>query len=683
MALNFSRLKQWLGYENINNTDLNAEFNNILNKAGADVLSGANSTNGSSPTTASMQATENPGGVGSEVLSTTTQEDIKQLRFQLNAIIGGAQWYVAPSTSIALLNTGISSLLSQAANRISSGRIDANSQPMFLTPDGTAAKVNLLAASTNFKCFINNLSITQAADLNLTGLQLAPSSNNTAAVNDATLAGTQATKIQGEYKSQITIGSVGSNITSLNGKYAAFKKGTEVFLAEVDTSNNRLKNCFRGFFFNSADTTLARASLTNADTLTLLKLTWVFYVNSASVGSLDLAYTNPTVSFVQPSSPSVGDYWLDLSVNQWKKYSGSSFAAANAVLVGICAQDTSGCIAARSFDFANPFSSLNTVELEYVDANTVRSQRESTQISVYGTVRYFEYGHVNFSMSTDLDSGETDAASTSYYLYITPGGAVKISSVAPHYRVPNLQGWYHPSKPYRCVGTINNDGSSNFTSTTLSYQLYATPFKAPFPTIQTFTSGTGTYTTPYGCTYIKVKAVGPGGGGGAVATNIGAGGSVATTFGTSLISAGLGAGGGTGGGVGGAGGTGSVSAPAVGFAFTGTQGGDGTANSGSTTISPSGYGGSSVFGGGAGSVVNDVGRNAATNSGSGGSGGAGTSNQNMAAGGGSGGYAEAFVFNPSATYPYVIGAGGAGGAAGTKAGGNGAAGIIIVEEFYV
>lgn len=202
------------------------------------------------------------------------------------------------------------------------------------------------------------------------------------------------------------------------------------------------------------------------------------------------------------------------------------------------------------------------------------------------------------------------------------------------------------------------------------------------PTIQTFTSGTGTYTTPANVIYLKVKMVGPGGGGGAVATNLGAGGSVATTFGTSLLSAGLGAGGGTGGGVGGTGGAASITAPAIGVAFTGTQGGDGTANSGSTTISPSGYGGSSVFGGGAGSVVNDNGRNAATNSGSGGSGGAGTNNQNMAAGGGSGGYVEAIVPSPSATYAYVVGAGGAGGAAGTKAGGNGAAGIIVVTEHY-
>jgi hypothetical protein len=37
---------------------------------------------------------------------------------------------------------------------------------------------------------------------------------------------------------------------------------------------------------------------------------------------------------------------------------------------------------------------------------------------------------------------------------------------------------------------------------------------------------------------------------------------------------------------------------------------------------------------------------------------------------------------PASTYSYSVGAGGAGGAAGVYAGGNGAAGIIIVEELY-
>ena len=59
----------------------------------------------------------------------------------------------------------------------------------------------------------------------------------------------------------------------------------------------------------------------------------------------------------------------------------------------------------------------------------------------------------------------------------------------------------------------------------------------PNPTIQTFTSGSGTYTTPAGVSWIRVIMVGGGGGGGgsggsASGGNGGTGGN--TTFGTTL-----------------------------------------------------------------------------------------------------------------------------------------------------
>ena len=58
------------------------------------------------------------------------------------------------------------------------------------------------------------------------------------------------------------------------------------------------------------------------------------------------------------------------------------------------------------------------------------------------------------------------------------------------------------------------------------------------PTIQKFTSGSGTYTTPTGVKYIKVNMVGAGGGGGgggtvATITTGSDGGN--TTFGTTLL----------------------------------------------------------------------------------------------------------------------------------------------------
>lgn len=55
---------------------------------------------------------------------------------------------------------------------------------------------------------------------------------------------------------------------------------------------------------------------------------------------------------------------------------------------------------------------------------------------------------------------------------------------------------------------------------------------------------------------------------------------------------------------------------------------------------------------------------------------------NAGSGGGAGGYVEKLITSPAATYTYTVGAVANGGAAGTYAGGNGAAGIIIIDEFY-
>ena len=196
-------------------------------------------------------------------------------------------------------------------------------------------------------------------------------------------------------------------------------------------------------------------------------------------------------------------------------------------------------------------------------------------------------------------------------------------------------------------------------------------------TMQVFTSGSGTYTTPDNCATIRVRIVGGGGGAGAAATNAGAAGGNTTFAASSMQGTGGGAGG-HGASTGGAGGTGGAAANGQ----VNVRGSDGTGG-GDDTAAPGGYGGASVFGGaGAGGVYTAAGVNAG-GAGSGG-GGAGATNgaTNSSGGGGAGGYCERWVDDPDETYAYAVGAGGSGGAAGTDAGGNGSAGIVIVEEFY-
>jgi hypothetical protein len=202
-------------------------------------------------------------------------------------------------------------------------------------------------------------------------------------------------------------------------------------------------------------------------------------------------------------------------------------------------------------------------------------------------------------------------------------------------------------------------------------------FSGPTQTI--LTSGSGTYNTPANVKWLRVRMVGSGGGGGgggSSAQTNGVSGS-ASLFGTSLLVA-------NGGGYGGAsaagpgGGSYSISSPATGFGFSGGTGGLNVGLGNMIGL----YGGTNVFGGaGYGGAASGSGGNAVPGTGAGG-GGAGDGSAGYSAGAGSaGGYVEAIITNPSATYSYTVGVGGAGGS-GAYTGGNGASGIIIIEEHY-
>jgi hypothetical protein len=239
---------------------------------------------------------------------------------------------------------------------------------------------------------------------------------------------------------------------------------------------------------------------------------------------------------------------------------------------------------------------------------------------------------------------------------------------------------------YASAGMVAGQGDTYVKWNTTGGQFtYATEIK---PTIQTFTSGSGTYTTPAGVKYIVVQMCGGGGGGSAASTGTptvgGAGGN--TTFGSSLLTANGGAApvGGTGAVSGGLGGSFTINSPAIGRGFNGGDGGAGAYLSGTTGDNAGGSGGSNPFGGSpTGGKTNTAGNAGYANTGAGGSGGGigATGTATAGAGGGAGGYIYAIINSPSATYSYSVGIGGTAGT-GSYNGGAGAAGIIIVTEYY-
>ena len=230
--------------------------------------------------------------------------------------------------------------------------------------------------------------------------------------------------------------------------------------------------------------------------------------------------------------------------------------------------------------------------------------------------------------------------------------------------------------------------SLKFDNITVTPQTGGYGLKAKPNTIQKFTSGSGTYTTPAGVYQIRVRMVGGGAGGTGSGTAVNVGGTGgATTFGTSLLVANGGSGSGAGS-LGGPGGTASLGTGPVGTALTGGSGASGSYTRTAQDIS-GGSGAATPFGaGGAGSMQGIAGRAAPDNTGAGGGGGGMT---NAAAvysggGGGAGGYVDAIISGSTlaSTFAYSVGTGGAGGAAGTSgaAGYAGGSGYIEVEEYY-
>lgn len=200
------------------------------------------------------------------------------------------------------------------------------------------------------------------------------------------------------------------------------------------------------------------------------------------------------------------------------------------------------------------------------------------------------------------------------------------------------------------------------------------------PTIQTFTSSSGTYTKPAGVLYLKVTMIGGGGGGGGNSQNASAGADgTASTFGSSLLTAGLGGGGSApASATGGTAGTNVINSPAITMIDAPGAVGQGGSFTGTTAQLPGANGASSTLGGGGGGGNNG---GAGANGGLGAGGGGGGQSAALSvpgAGGGSAGYLQAMITTPSSTYAYSVGAGGTG----APGSGNGGSGLILVEEFY-
>ena len=279
-----------------------------------------------------------------------------------------------------------------------------------------------------------------------------------------------------------------------------------------------------------------------------------------------------------------------------------------------------------------------------------------------------------------LDAGALGVSQLWYVYAIANQSTFAMALVASLSATPTMPSGYGTA--YKLVGGFNTNVSSQVSFTVTPSDGVVIPIGAP--NVQTFLSGSGTYTTPANAVWIHIRMVGGGGGGGQNGTGTStATAGTSTTFGANTANGGGGGGTApTGAKRGGLGGGGTIGV-GTGVVF---KGGDGMASqwfsSASISTDCGGTGGSGMFGGGgsggAFSLLTGLDGSPNTGGGGGGMGVDGNANYATGSGGGAGGGQEVYITTPGASYAYAVGGGGAG-SAGNGAGGSG---VIIVIAYF-
>lgn len=332
-------------------------------------------------------------------------------------------------------------------NRIDSGKTRANSDAPDFLRAVSGLKAQILGDDTSLLLSINNSAVTINTDIEIDNLSTAPSTNNTALVNGTFL----------NTDTEINIDTLGSNVSSLVGEVVAFKTDDdEIFIGKLESAT-LITNVKRGWFLDSSGEQLDVSDLADNDTLTVMRLGWVFVENDAT--TTDVSYTTPVVAYTSPENPTSGDYWFDVQNATWKRYSGTEWVTINRILIGQVVLNSTAIEGARPFDFSRAFSDVNNIGLKKDTDEIIKTQNLDNGISVYGN--FLNLGEIDWNITNDLESGVSEENSTTYYLYLSSEGQAIISDKIPHHR-PELRGYYHPVESWRCVGEVENDSEGNF-----------------------------------------------------------------------------------------------------------------------------------------------------------------------------------------------------------------------------
>ncbi len=458
MSGTWELFKTWTDDETLTNEDLNSSFLAVLDNAIASQTEGYSTLN-NVPNNELMDSQVNPYPTGNRSYASTVAGELERLRFMLASITGNTEWWTAPATNIIAIQAALSAQGSTIPNQITSGLVSTTHQPTALIASSSVNSVTLQCTTTSLKATIGSTNYIFTQNNTLTGLTVAPGSNNTATVG----ANVSLDNVIGGFGTKLPMTSVGTSISGLVGQYAAFKvvhgASTEYFVAFVETAS-LLSRAFRGYFNDSSNAPIVPVTISTGDTITLMRLSYLFVKTD---GTLDVTYNPLLYGSVAPSSPSSGDYWYDTANALWKKYNGTSFANASATLIGCCAQDTTKTIGSRTYEYFAVWDATNSIFAEVnASGSTLLGENWGQRISVAGNLFTFPKALAQWSTAGPFASGVTLSANNTYFLYITDQGEQILDTAVPYDRQDDLQGFYHPYAPWRAVGIIATSNTSTF-----------------------------------------------------------------------------------------------------------------------------------------------------------------------------------------------------------------------------
>lgn len=238
MAL-FSRIKNFVDGETILAADTNAEFNNILNNMKVESIYSASVSSGV-PDLTQMRTMSSPGSVGSESIPSDLREEIRQLKYMIDQIVGGAQWYTAPSFNInsgvptAGIQDGAVTTIKIADANVTLGKLAADSVDSSKIVNGSVTGTDIASATiTGSNIASATIAGSNIASGTVTGTNIASGTVTSANIQDATIVNGDIADVTISHNK---IGACRSNTSSFSGTSTIGSSPTILLTTSLSTS---------------------------------------------------------------------------------------------------------------------------------------------------------------------------------------------------------------------------------------------------------------------------------------------------------------------------------------------------------------------------------------------------------------------------------------------------------------